>query len=568
MYGVSLDISPLGLPLAAGSANNSFWLVTLFGASQQCLPGGCGYNFVERVVFSPDGRLLAVCNGFVSVWEVATRRLVDYWQVPARDVAFSPDGAYLAVAARDGVWLKRLADGQLFHRPDPASLLVFLPDGSHLVADYAPLPNWMGNTLRLYTVPNLYPAEEGGTVYPIRGMTVSPDGQHLYTGGPNDQIDRLSLPHLQFEAVVARHWQLGAFDGDSRNLWVWAVGSAQLPALHDGQGRFVRNVPLMAPAVRMSPDGRWILTTQDVVRSADGTPILTLPPSADWSNATFSPDSDYLAVPTADPSQLALYRLSDAQRMWQVPLAYPGAKLTFSADGSRLTVYGSAPLLVLDTLTGTTVYQAPVWAHIATLSADGTLLAYADTDSSIRLVDLATGAIRWQIAYSGDIEVYQLALSPDKRFLAVAIPRRVELWDIVNGEFLVDTPWYGWLPVVQFVKNGRYLAVGSAGVDFIPVPPATGYYRSISTRGLIVSQLRVSRDESRYALQLEDGSLMVARSPILDGDADGNGCVDDADLLIVLFNYGQYRTDGDLNDDGRVDDADLLIVLFNYSAGC
>ncbi len=44
--------------------------------------------------------------------------------------------------------------------------------------------------------------------------------------------------------------------------------------------------------------------------------------------------------------------------------------------------------------------------------------------------------------------------------------------------------------------------------------------------------------------------------------------VDDADLLIVLFNFGQYHTDGDLNDDGRVDDADLLIVLFNHSAGC
>ncbi len=51
------------------------------------------------------------------------------------------------------------------------------------------------------------------------------------------------------------------------------------------------------------------------------------------------------------------------------------------------------------------------------------------------------------------------------------------------------------------------------------------------------------------------------------GDVDGNGCVDDADLLIVLFNFGGSGQ-GDVNLDGVVDDADLLIVLFNFGAGC
>ncbi|MCS7300384.1 MAG: hypothetical protein NZ556_02340 [Fimbriimonadales bacterium] len=53
-----------------------------------------------------------------------------------------------------------------------------------------------------------------------------------------------------------------------------------------------------------------------------------------------------------------------------------------------------------------------------------------------------------------------------------------------------------------------------------------------------------------------------------DGDVDGNGCVDDADLLIVLFNFGNAGGQGDVNRDGVVDDADLLIVLFNFGAGC
>jgi hypothetical protein len=56
-----------------------------------------------------------------------------------------------------------------------------------------------------------------------------------------------------------------------------------------------------------------------------------------------------------------------------------------------------------------------------------------------------------------------------------------------------------------------------------------------------------------------------------NGDVDRSGCIDDADLLAVLFAFGQ--TGGnlgrvDVNCDGRVDDADLLIVLFAFGGGC
>lgn len=53
----------------------------------------------------------------------------------------------------------------------------------------------------------------------------------------------------------------------------------------------------------------------------------------------------------------------------------------------------------------------------------------------------------------------------------------------------------------------------------------------------------------------------------VEGDTNGDGCVDDADLLIVLFNFSGSGQ-GDLNHDGIVDDADLLIVLFNFGNGC
>lgn len=54
-----------------------------------------------------------------------------------------------------------------------------------------------------------------------------------------------------------------------------------------------------------------------------------------------------------------------------------------------------------------------------------------------------------------------------------------------------------------------------------------------------------------------------------NGDVNQDGCVDDADLLAVLFAFGGQGGAGeDVNCDGTVDDADLLEVLFNFGSGC
>ncbi len=58
--------------------------------------------------------------------------------------------------------------------------------------------------------------------------------------------------------------------------------------------------------------------------------------------------------------------------------------------------------------------------------------------------------------------------------------------------------------------------------------------------------------------------------PAITGDVNGDGCVDDADLLTVLFAFGQSGAGlpEDVNSDGVVDDADLLTALFNFGQGC
>ncbi|MDW8107043.1 MAG: hypothetical protein RMK45_06140 [Armatimonadota bacterium] len=54
------------------------------------------------------------------------------------------------------------------------------------------------------------------------------------------------------------------------------------------------------------------------------------------------------------------------------------------------------------------------------------------------------------------------------------------------------------------------------------------------------------------------------------GDVNEDGCVNNDDLLIVLFNFGTSGDclEADVNSDGVVNNDDLLAVLFNFGVGC
>jgi hypothetical protein len=57
---------------------------------------------------------------------------------------------------------------------------------------------------------------------------------------------------------------------------------------------------------------------------------------------------------------------------------------------------------------------------------------------------------------------------------------------------------------------------------------------------------------------------------VLLGDVNGDQCVDDSDLMAILFAFGSEGENlpEDVNMDGIVDDADLLYALFNFGVGC
>jgi probable HAF family extracellular repeat protein len=102
-------------------------------------------------------------------------------------------------------------------------------------------------------------------------------------------------------------------------------------------------------------------------------------------------------------------------------------------------------------------------------------------------------------------------------------------------------------------------------------------YASLLTNGSVLFAANAISPDGRYivgvgrnaATNRNNEAFLLDTGFPLHGDVDRNGCVDDADLLAVLFAFGGqgYRNE-DLNWDGTVDDADLLQVLFHFGSGC
>lgn len=101
-------------------------------------------------------------------------------------------------------------------------------------------------------------------------------------------------------------------------------------------------------------------------------------------------------------------------------------------------------------------------------------------------------------------------------------------------------------------------------------------YAQILPAGTRLTEAKSVSYDGRYIIGY--GVLQNRLHPfILDtwhtGDTNGDGCVDDADLLNVINAFGTpgtgyTRHEEDVNNDGLVDDADLLLVLFNFGNGC
>ncbi|MFQ3609941.1 MAG: S8 family serine peptidase [Fimbriimonadales bacterium] len=102
-------------------------------------------------------------------------------------------------------------------------------------------------------------------------------------------------------------------------------------------------------------------------------------------------------------------------------------------------------------------------------------------------------------------------------------------------------------------------ATGQFSTEVFLNPSQLGY-RTLRVRASGTLYKRVTNARMRYP------GVSGLTLNLVPGDVNGDNVIDDADLLEVLFRFGQTGTShpADLDGNGTVDDADLLLVLFNF----
>jgi WD40 repeat protein len=171
-------------------------------------------DYVRDVAFAPDGKYLASASrdGSVRLWDVATgkevRRLADglreFW-----GVAVSPDGKYVAASGFSGVLMWEADTGKfvrrLGHQGGELRCLAFSPDGKTLMAQ--------NNGVTFYEVATGKELRHIDTN--AHCFALSPDGKQLVTG--EDRFLEEKRPdavlHLWNAATGAR---IRTFDGPKK----------------------------------------------------------------------------------------------------------------------------------------------------------------------------------------------------------------------------------------------------------------------------------------------------------------------------------------------------------------
>ena len=428
------------------------------------LPGA----WISSAAFSPEGALATGSqDGTVVVWDVASGESTTLYrhEDAVRSVAFSPDGATLAIGSWNALKLLDVADGrELWSRASDASgSLAFSPDGTTLTLTGR-------NAVRLWDVASgdfvtthSAPALDDGTE--VLSVAQSPDGATLAIGSRStlrlwdiDQgRERATLvghtgriSSLAFSSDGAR-LASGSYDRTAR---VWDAATGGVAATFD----------LSAPvkAVAFSPDGRTLaaVSWDDILLWEIETGSAGRIPGYALGTLALSPDGGTVAVASLNSTRLVDVRTGRDAATFESIRAYG---LAFSPDGSilavgergRVTLWDVAGIRAISTLEGP---EGDV--RSVAFSPDGSVLAVGYWQN-IQLWDVAEGeSIALLAGHTGPIT--SVAFSPDGAILASgAWDETARLWEVGTGQEIATFDHTGYVVVVAFSADGATLASGS-----------------------------------------------------------------------------------------------------------
>jgi WD40 repeat protein len=426
------------------------------------------------------------------------------------ELQFSPDGRYLAQAARSGVGLWELRTGELVRPsrrgPTFTSDFSFDESGRRLAS-----VGQIGSVNALQ-VADLKSRAGTQTVRfrNLSGGAISPDGRTValtsWSGGlalnelRTDRtvvLDRRGVRHLlefspdgrQLLAAGRRELEIWPTGGSGRSVAIRS--GALLAARFTPAGEVVgvasdgavttwspTGTPLRRnrieigpdPSVALSRDGRLVavgsgssVTVWDLV--SGGRRVIGRHPGGGITAVAFGPGDRSLASASEGDALIRIWDLETAPP-WPVrDGGFLALTYTVSPDGALIAAaedYGSAVAVWTRDGRSRRVFRGGDEVILAAaFTRDGRAILTVADDGSARLVDATTG--RRSLVRSGLGRGYMAAISPDRRRVAVAVdggPLRV--WNLDGGPAVTLAPRTSGLYDLVFGAGGRVAAANGA----------------------------------------------------------------------------------------------------------
>lgn len=527
--------------------------------------GTLGQGQAQRVAFDPTGTWLAVhSTAGVALYDARSGQALDFAgsAVPVRDMAFGPDGRFLALAPAfmPEVQIWRLPEGELLHTLPRDGLmlhnLAFLPQGDVLaVATFTSVALWRvtdGTRLRTLTPPE---------PYRLMPVAVAADGAHLAAPLNRESTDALmawslddAAPPERFTGQAGAWFIDGQFAprggryaavvgraawGDSARLLVWEPGTGHAPLTLDGPAQ------IAAGAWRFAPDGQRIAVgyRNGVVVVWDavaGRPQMTLPPPEDTAvhALALSADGHDLVVVYAN-GRSALWRLPEGEleHTWPPPPDGIAQQIALHPTARRLALVmpgGRVRLWDLSTgrETGAITQHMSGAVRDLAFTPDASQLAAGSANGQVHVWDTATQALAQRLPDQGG-RVDTVAYAPDGTLLATGIGQRVgaqafddtiRIWETAasglrwafagSGETVAGCGIFR--NRAAFTPDGAFLAATSHDFTVQIWDVATGGLRqSLAGHTQPVLDLALAADGALLASASDDGTIRLWR--VADG---------------------------------------------------
>jgi WD40 repeat protein len=543
-------------------------------------------NSYTQAQFSPDGGMLAVADGNILLWDVASQTVLQTLENPYRNairhLAFSTDAARITAIDYDGNLLAwDTHNGELvFSQAIGASVYTsaFSEDARFLASktDDDQVVIWdttNGKPLQELTVPREWESY-------ISGLSFSADNTRLYVVMINVSaqvwdwqsaalLNQFSLsedPRCYVESIHRQHLvrKCSYEEYDSYELWDLET-----------QNNF--QLDNYSQTFYFSPDGQLLVSLDygkfSLWDTQTGQQLQAIETSfetyQDFYHISISPDNSTLATSNDGKAQLwdirpvaslleqrsSMPLVEPHMASWPSPTPSPATPaptdtpvpititeaarfgggtlddVIWSAAGQQIVAAGSTGITQYTaTLTETARIASDTWVSSIASLPDGRILAAGVSGERVMVWDTADGQILADLAGSEDS---QLALSPDGTLLVYGVPNDDWLtYDLIAGQRVAQL--HGWnygKPV--FSPDGQWVAMGQGG-----------YVRVWDARsGVIVNALGGTDDAIADLAFSNDGQYIV-------GAAGGSTWVWEAQTGAQLSRLTLYE--GQIKDSGTI----------------